>query len=98
MKIKKIEKLVVNLHGKTEYVIQIRNLKQALNRLKKVHKVREFNQNASLKPCIDMNTDLRKKAKNDFEKKIFKSIFKFFGKTVENVRKHKDIKIVAKEE
>ena len=98
MKIKKIEKLVVNLHGKTEYVIQIRNLKQALNRLKKVHKVREFNQNASLKPCIDMNTDLRKKAKNDFEKKIFKSIFKLFGKTVENVRKHKDIKIVAKEE
>ena len=99
MKIKKIEKLVVNLHGKTEYVIQIRNLKQALNRLKKVHKVREFNQNASLKPCIDMNTDLRKKAKNDFEKKIFKSMNDpVFGKTVENVRKHKDIKIVAKEE
>ena len=99
MKIKKIEKLVVNLHGKTEYVIQIRNLKQALNRLKKVHKVTEFNQNASLKPCIDMNTDLRKKAKNDFEKKIFKSMNDpVFGKTVENVRKHKDIKIVAKEE
>ena len=99
MKIKKIEKLVVNLHGKTEYVIQIRNLKQALNSLKKVHKVREFNQNASLKPCIDMNTDLRKKAKNDFEKKFFKSMNDpVFGKTVENVRKHKDIKIVAKEE
>ena len=99
MKIKKIEKLVVNLHGKTEYVIQIRNLKQALNRLKKVHKVREFNQNASLKPCIDMNTDLRKKAKNDFEKKIFKSMNDtVFGKTVENLRKHKDIKIVEKEE
>ena len=30
-KIKKVEKLITNLHDKTEYVIQIRNLKQALN-------------------------------------------------------------------
>ena len=66
MKIEKIEKLVPNLRDKTEYVIHIRNLKQALNHglvLKKVHKVIKFNQNAWLKPYIDMNTDLRKKAK-----------------------------------
>ena len=31
MKLGKIEKLVTNLHGKTEYVIHKRNLKQALN-------------------------------------------------------------------
>ena len=31
MKIEKVEKLVANLHDKTEYVIHIRNLKQALN-------------------------------------------------------------------
>ena len=57
----------------------IRNLKQALNHglvLKKVHRVIKFNQNAWLKSWlksyIDMNTDLRKKAKNDFEKVFFK--------------------------
>ena len=70
-KIEKVEKLVANLHDKTEYVIHIRNLKQALNHglvLKKVHRVIKFNQNAWLKPYIDMNTDLRKNTKNDFEK------------------------------
>ena len=75
MKIEKVEKLVANLHDKTEYVIHIRNLKQALNHglvLKKVHRVIKFNKNAWLKPYIDMNTDLRKKAKNDFEKDFFK--------------------------
>ena len=70
MKIEKVTKLVADLHNNTEYVKQIRNLKQALNNgfvLKKVHRVIKFNQNAWLKPYIDMNTDLRKKAKNDFE-------------------------------
>ena len=62
MKIEKFEKLVANLHVKTEYVIHIRNLKQALNHglvLKKVHRVIKFNQNTWLKPYIDMNTDLK---------------------------------------
>ena len=71
MKIEKVEKLVADLHNNKEYVIQIRNLKQALNNglvLKKVHRVIKFNQNAWLKPYIDMNTDLRKNTKNDFEK------------------------------
>ena len=74
MKIEKVEKLVANLHDKTEYVIHIRNLQQALNHglvLKKVHRMIKFNQNAWLKPYIDMNTDLRKKAKYDFEKDFF---------------------------
>ena len=63
LKIEKVEKVVVNLH-ETAYVIHIINLKQALNHilvLKKVHTVIKFNQNACLKPYIDMNTDLRKK-------------------------------------
>ena len=74
MKIEKVEKLVTNLHDKTEYVIHIRNLKQTLNHglvLKKVHKVIKFNQNAWLKLCIDMNTDLRKKSKKMILKKTF---------------------------
>ena len=75
MKIRKFEKLVANLHDKTGYVLHVRNLKQALNHelvLKKVHKVIKFNQNALLKPHIDMNTDLREKAKNEFEICFFK--------------------------
>ena len=71
MKIEKVEKLVADLHNNKEYVIQIRNLKQALNDglvLKKLHRVIKFNQNAWLKPYNDMNTDLRKNTKNDFEK------------------------------
>ena len=72
MKIEKVKKFVANLQDKTKYVIHIRNLKQALNHglvLKKVHRMFKFNQNAWLiKPYIDMNTDLRKKANYNFEK------------------------------
>ena len=65
------EKLASNLQDKTEYVIRIRNLKQALNHglvLKKVHSVIKFNQTVLLKLYFDMHADLRKKAKNDFQK------------------------------
>ena len=64
MKMEKVEKFVTNLHDKTEYVIHIRNLKQKLNHglsLKKVHQVIKSNQNACLKPYIDMNTKLKQK-------------------------------------
>ena len=74
MNIEKVEKLVANLHDKTEYVIQIRNLKQVLNHalvLKKVQKVIKFIQNAWLKSYVDINRDL-KKAKINFEKYFFK--------------------------
>ena len=75
MKINKCSKLVCTVQDKENYVVHIRALKQALNHgliLKKVHRVIQFNQEAWLKPYIDMNTKLRKKAKNDFEKDFFK--------------------------
>ena len=66
MKIEKVKKLVADLLDKTEYVMHVRNLKQALNHglvFKKVHCVIKFNQDAWLKPYLDINTDLRKKSK-----------------------------------
>ena len=63
MKIEEVEKLVANLHDKTEYVIHIRTLNQALNRglvCKKADKMIKFNPNAWLRPYIDMNADLKK--------------------------------------
>ena len=100
MKIGKVEKPVANLHDKTEYIIHIRNLKQALNYgliFKTVHRVIKFNQKAWLKPYIDMNTNLRQKTKNNFEKDFFKLMNNaVFGKTMENF-KHRNIKFVTTE-
>ena len=98
-KIKKSSKLVCNTNDKENYIVHIRTLKQALNHgliLKKVHRVIQFNQEAWLKLYTEMNTKLRTEAKNDFEKDFFKLMNNsVFGNTMENVRKHKDIKLVT---
>ena len=99
MEINKCKKLVCNLYNKKKYVAHINSLKQALNhglKLRKIHRIIEFNQETWLKPYIDMNTELRKLARNDFEKDLFKLMNNsVFGKTMENIRKHREIKLVT---
>ena len=98
-KITKCNKLVCNIQDKEIYVVHIKALKQALNhglKLKTVQRVIRFNQKAWLEPYIDMNTKLRKEAKNGFEKGFLKLMNNsVFGKTVENIRKHRNIKLVT---
>ena len=77
MKIDKWKKLVCYLYDRKSYVAHIKSLRQALNHdliLRKFHRVIQFNQEAWLKPYIDMNTELKKQAKNDFEKYFFKEM------------------------
>ena len=99
MKIDKCKKLVCNLRNEKKYVVHIKSLKQALNhglKLNKIHRIIEFNQEVWLKPYIDMNTELRKGAENDFKKDFFKLMNNsVFGKTMKNIRKHRDIKLVT---
>ena len=63
MKIEKFEKLIANLHDKSEYVIHIR-INHGMVLGEKNHRVIKSNQNAWLKPYIDMNTALKKRNKN----------------------------------
>ena len=97
-----VEKLVPNLHDKKKYVISVKALKQALDHglvLEKFQRVIQFKQSAWMKEYIDFNTRLRTVAKNDFEKDFYKLMNNLvFGKTMENIRKHRNIKLVNNKE
>ena len=74
-KLEGVKKLICSIEDKEKHDIHISTLKQALNhglKLQDVHRVIQFNQQAWLKPYIDMNTILRKEAKSEFEKDFFK--------------------------
>ena len=91
-KINKTSKLMTYFEEKQEYVIHIAALKQALNH----GLVIKFVQMAWMKPYIEKNTALRKKAKNEFEEIFYKLMEKaVYGKTKDNVRKHRNIKLVT---
>ena len=92
------EKLVLTLEDKEKYVVHYSNLQFYLRqgmRLKKVHRVIEFDQEPWMEPYIRMNTEFRKQAKSDFETDFYKLINNsVFGKTMENLRNRVDVKIV----
>ena len=97
-----VTKLVPNLKDKSKYVVHIKALAQALDHgliLERIHRAIEFKQSAWMKPYIDFNTKLRATASNDFQKDFHKLMNNsVFGKTMENIRKHRDIKLVSDED
>ena len=99
---KGVKKLIPNLRDKNNYVIHYKNLMQCLRlgmKLKKIHRGIKFIESDFMKSYIDMNTNLRTQAKNNFEKDFFKLMNNsVFGKTMENIRNRVNIKLVNSEE
>ena len=97
-----VEKLIPNLWDKKKYVIHYKNLIQCLRlgmKLTHIHRGIKFNESEWMKPYIDMNTELRTKAKNNFEKDHYKLMNNLvFGKTMENIRNRVNVKLVNNEE
>ena len=95
---KGVKKLIPNLRHKNNYVVHYKTLMQYLNlgmELKKIHRGIKFIECDFLKPYIDKNTNLRTKAKNNFEKDFFKLMNNsVFGKTMENIRNRVNVKLV----
>ena len=97
-----VEKLIPNLRNKKKYVLHYKNLIQCLDmglKVTRIHRGIKFVESEWMKPYIDKNTNLRAKAKNNFEKDFFKLMNNsVFGKTMENIRNRVDVKLVNTKE
>ena len=97
-----VHKLIPTLNKKEKHVLHYRNLQLYTDlglKVRKVHRVFEFNQPPWLRQYINFNKQKRTEAKNSFEKDFFKLMNNsVFGKTMENLRKRVDVKLVTEHE
>lgn len=96
----KSKKLMMDFLPKRDYVVHYKNLQYYIAHGMKLIRVKsaiEFNQEKWMKDYIEMNTEKRQKAKNEFEKDFFKLMNNaVFGKTMENKRNRMDLQIFNK--